>query len=117
SITVRQLSLGTGGGNKVASNTEAKYKFKFCAATSGKPYLKRITSPCSVVRKRPATEPGGCDSIASWAGPPPRPTVPPRPWNNSSSICCCSHTATSSSWARYCDHAAAVVPASFAESE
>ena len=40
------------------------------------------TSPCSVIFMRPATVPGGCAWIARLAGPPPRPTAPPRPWKN-----------------------------------
>ena len=37
---------------------------------------------CSVMRREPCTLPGGCDWMARWEGPPPRPTVPPRPWNS-----------------------------------
>ena len=37
---------------------------------------------CSVIRRVPWTDPGGCDWIARYMGPPPRPTVPPRPWNS-----------------------------------
>ena len=37
---------------------------------------------CSVIRRVPWTDPGGCDCIARYMGPPPRPTVPPRPWNS-----------------------------------
>ena len=39
-------------------------------------------STCSVMRREPCTLPGGCDWMARWEGPPPRPTVPPRPWNS-----------------------------------
>ncbi len=41
-----------------------------------------MISPCSVKRMRSLIEPNGCDVIASYDGPPPRPTVPPRPWIN-----------------------------------
>ena len=48
-------------------------------AISGRLYLPEMTSPCSVVLIRPETVPGGWARIASCVGPPPRPTVPPRP--------------------------------------
>ena len=32
----------------------------------------------------PSRVPDGWARIASWVGPPPRPTVPPRPWNSRS---------------------------------
>ena len=51
-------------------------------ALSRVPYLPAITSPCSVIRMRPCTVPGGCARIAAKAEPPPRPTAPPRPWNS-----------------------------------
>ena len=43
-----------------------------------------MISPCSVIRSPPPTLPGGCARIASNDGPPPRPTVPPRPWKSRS---------------------------------
>ena len=36
---------------------------------------------CTVTRMLPFTVFGGCDKIARCVGAPPRPTVPPRPWN------------------------------------
>ena len=45
-----------------------------------RPYLSATTSPCSVILMVPSTVPHGCAGIASAVGPPPRPTVPPRPW-------------------------------------
>ena len=44
------------------------------------PYLAKITSPCSVTLKWPPTEPGAWARTARLAGPPPRPSAPPRPW-------------------------------------
>ncbi len=79
---------------------------RFCSAMSGRPNLKRIISPCSVTRKRPATEPGGCDRIAAWAGPPPRPTVPPRPWKSSNSTSCWRQIPPVSPAPVYCAQAA-----------
>jgi hypothetical protein len=37
---------------------------------------------CTVTRMLPLMVLGGCDRMARWVGPPPRPTVPPRPWNS-----------------------------------
>ena len=47
--------------------------------SSGSEYLLAMISPCSVMRRPPVTLPAGCARIASKLGPPPRPTVPPRP--------------------------------------
>ena len=51
-------------------------------AISGTEYFAESTSPCSVIFMRPATVPGGWAWMATLAGPPPRPTAPPRPWKN-----------------------------------
>src|SRR5260370_581800 len=40
-----------------------------------------MTSPCSVTLKDPLTEPEAWASTARPAGPPPRPSAPPRPGN------------------------------------
>ncbi len=48
---------------------------------TGCPYLAKMTSPCSVTLNRPSTDPGAWASTARQAGPPPRPSAPPRPWN------------------------------------
>jgi len=52
---------------------------RLVAALSRVPYLAAITSPCSVMRMRPFTVPGGCARIAAKLEPPPRPTAPPPP--------------------------------------
>lgn len=58
-----------------------------------------MTSPCSVKRMAPVRAAGGAERIARPARPPPRPTVPPRPWKKrtvqpwfaaASPICCCA---------------------------
>ena len=49
-------------------------------ASGASAYLSLITSPCSVSLTPPSRLAGGSARIASWVGPPPRPTVPPRPW-------------------------------------
>lgn len=55
-------------------------------------------SPCSVMRNEPSTEPGGWLWMARCVGPPPRPTLPPRPWKSVSLAPCCLVRATSDSW-------------------
>src|SRR5678815_2299903 len=45
-------------------------------------YLYDTTSPCSVMRILPCTDPAGCAAIARPSGAPPRLTEPPRPWKN-----------------------------------
>jgi apolipoprotein N-acyltransferase len=50
---------------------------RLVSATAGVPYLDAMTSPCSVMRMRPATVPCGWARMASNAGPPPRPLVLP----------------------------------------
>jgi hypothetical protein len=49
-------------------------------AISATAYLAASTSPCSVIFSRPPTVPGGSARIATFVGPPPRPSDPPRPW-------------------------------------
>ena len=49
-----------------------------------------MTSPCSVKRISPSNVPGGWARIAWFARPPPRPTVPPRPWKKRSSTPACA---------------------------
>ncbi len=46
------------------------------------PNLRWITSPCSVTRRRPLTEPRGEAITARVVLPPPRLIEPPRPWKN-----------------------------------
>ena len=67
-------------GSSEASSVAAAMDSRFVAALSRLPYLAAMISPCSVMRMRPCTVPRGCARIASKAGPPPRPTEPPRPW-------------------------------------
>ena len=64
-----------------ASSVAATSVSRLRRAADGWLYLAATISPCSVIRSCPSTEPGGWARIASYAGPPPRPTVPPRPWN------------------------------------
>ena len=52
---------------------------------SGSAYFAPMTSPCSVKRILPVIQPAGCAKMASYDGPPPRPTEPPRPWKNDTS--------------------------------
>ena len=51
--------LGSGGGSRLASRTALVYSDRLLMVTSGRPYLKRIISPCSVTRRPPFRLPGG----------------------------------------------------------
>ena len=86
-------------------------------ASAGSEYLSEIVSPCSVSFIVASTVPNGVAITASPAGPPPRPTDPPRPWNSRSRTPCLA--ATSRSWrcARWICHCEVVIPASLFESE
>ena len=69
-----------------------------------------MTSPCSVTLIAPSSVPYGWARIASWVGPPPRPTVPPRPWNSRSRTPCAAATSRSARWARWIAHWLVVMP-------
>ena len=69
-------------------------------AISGSENLAESTSPCSVIFMRPATVPGGCAWIARLAGPPPRPSAPPRPWKKTHATPWRSSSSASATWAR-----------------
>ena len=71
-----------------ASSVAAATCSMWRAAITGSPYRAKMTSPCSVSLNRPSTEPGGWASRARLAGPPPRPSAPPRPWNSVSTMSC-----------------------------
>ena len=79
----------------VASMEAARVSSWLSRARRGRPYLSATTSPCSVILMVPSTVPQGCARIASAVGPPPRPTVPPRPWKKRS--CMPASAATSRS--------------------
>ena len=66
----------------VDSSAAASVSSRFSRARLGSRYLSEMTSPCSVSLISPSSVPQGWARIASWVGPPPRPTVPPRPWNS-----------------------------------
>ena len=81
----RSRSAGRSRGvacSAVASRAAARVSSRFSRARAGSPYLSLMTSPCSVTLMAPSRVPAGSDKMASWVGPPPRPTVPPRPWKN-----------------------------------
>ncbi len=69
---------------RLASSIAAVVVSRFSRPIAGSAYLLATTSPCSVMRMRPATVPAGWARIASKLEPPPRPTAPPRPWKNCS---------------------------------
>ena len=68
---------------------------RFSRASAGSAYLSEMTSPCSVTLISPSRVPHGWARIASWVGPPPRPTVPPRPWKSRSRTPCRAATSRS----------------------
>ena len=76
-----------------------------------------MTSPCSVTLNRQFTEPAGCARTARLAGPPPRPTAPPRPWKSVISMPWPFAHSAIRSCARWSARVAEVGPASFDESE
>ncbi len=88
-------SSDTEVGSSDASRVAAVMASRFAAALSGVPYLAAMTSPCSVMRMRPCTVPGGCARIALKDEPPPRPTAPPRPWKICMRICASANTRAS----------------------
>ena len=102
---------------KDARSTPPTVCSKLRRAISGSRYFHPKTSPCSVSLKAPRTDPGGKLSMARWAGPPPRPMDPPRPWNTLSCTPWRSATFTSLRWARYRAKDDATMPASLLESE
>ena len=62
-----------------ASSVPVVYTSIVLSAMSGNPKSACSISPCSVTRSVPSIEPGGSDFSARCVGPPPRPTLPPRP--------------------------------------
>ena len=78
--TSRSASIFDSVWNKVAAITAPIVDRRLRDASAGVPYLSEMTSPCSVILMAPCTAPYGSARIASAVGPPPRPTVPPRPW-------------------------------------
>ena len=65
---------------RLCSRTLAAMSSNWKPAVPRLAYFEDTTSPCSVRRRRPRTESGGCAAIARPAGAPPRLTDPPRPW-------------------------------------
>ena len=84
---------------------------------TGLPYRAKITSPCSVTLNRPSTEPGAWASTARPAGPPPRPSAPPRPWNRVSRTAWSAAQRASRACTSNSRSVALTGPSSLAESE
>ena len=103
--------------SSVASSTAARRISRLSWARAGSEYLSETTSPCSVSFIVASTVPNGADSTASAAGPPPRPTEPPRPWNSRSRTPCLAPMSRSCRWARWISHCDVVIPAPLLESE
>ncbi len=103
--------------SSVAWSTAATVSSRFSRASAGSVYLSEMTSPCSVTLIAPSSVPYGWARIASCVGPPPRPTVPPRPWKSRSRTPCRAATSRSARCARWIAHWTVVMPASLLESE
>ena len=63
----------------LARNTAPTVCSRLRSASARMPYLRWITSPCSVTRSTPATAPRGDDIKAGVMRAPPRLAEPPRP--------------------------------------
>src|SRR5205814_9615816 len=75
-------------------------------ATDTRPKFWETISPCSVILIPPCTVPGGSAVSARATGePPPRPTVPPRPWNSVHDTPASAQARATSSCTRYRAHA------------
>ena len=67
-------------GRARASREAAIISSRLRSARTTSEYFQLRTSPCSVMRSSPVKLSRGWAKMARWVGPPPRPTVPPRPW-------------------------------------
>ena len=101
----------------VASREAASVSSTFSRARAGSEYLSLITSPCSVNLISPSIDPQGRATRASYVGPPPRPTEPPRPWNRRKRTPCFTATSRNLRCARWISHWLVAIPASLFESE
>ena len=117
SINPRHSGLGAIGGcmpcSRVAAVNRCSVRKQRCCS----PNDCSMTSPWIVTRSLPLMVSGGWDRIARWVGPPPLPTVPPRPWNIVRRTPYCFATFTKSSCALNICQAADNRPASLPESE
>ena len=100
-----------------ASRLAAIISSKFHSASTASAYFQLRTSPCSVMRMRPEKQPSGCARIAECVGPPPRPTVPPRPWKSRSFTPHSCATLCRSRCALYNSQVLVSIPPSLLESE
>mmetsp|Transcript_16328 Transcript_16328/g.48948 ORF Transcript_16328/g.48948 Transcript_16328/m.48948 type:complete len:226 (-) Transcript_16328:2068-2745(-) len=116
-MTSRHSGFGALVGARDASSTALVYRSRVRKAASSSPNCCSSTSPCTVTRMLPLMVLGGCDRMARWVGPPPRPTVPPRPWNRVSFTLNSLATLTRDSCTSYSPQAAAMRPASLPLSE
>ncbi len=80
-------------------------------------YFQLSTSPCSVRRSAPLKLSSGWAKMARWVGPPPRPTVPPRPWKRRSLTPVSRATSWRARWALKISHVLVNMPPSLFESE
>jgi hypothetical protein len=91
---------GPEAGSSVETSTALPVSSSSRCAIAGSENFADSTSPCSVIFIRPATVPGGWAWIARLAGPPPRPSAPPRPWKNTQRTPCRASSSASDTCAR-----------------
>ena len=116
-MTSRHSGRASVGGFSECSSVAAVYRSSVRKHISSVPNSASIISPWMVTRSRPLMVPGGCDRMARCDGPPPRPTVPPRPWNSVMATPNSAPTLHTSSCPWYSAQAADMRPASLPESE
>ena len=104
-------------GRRLARSTAPTVCSRLRSASARMPYLRWITSPCSVTRSTPATAPRGEDISAGVMRAPPRLAEPPRPWKNARWMPAACATSSSSTWARCRPQREASVPPSLPLSE
>merc|ERR1719172_400280 len=76
------LGLRGDRGVEAVLHVAAVYMSRVRKHSSVSPKSLSMISPWIVTLRFPLIVPGGWLRTASWHGPPPRPTVPPRPWKN-----------------------------------
>mmetsp|Transcript_3920 Transcript_3920/g.13724 ORF Transcript_3920/g.13724 Transcript_3920/m.13724 type:complete len:241 (+) Transcript_3920:1188-1910(+) len=112
-IMSRHSCFGLLGGSSVWCSVAAVNRSIVRRLSSSCPKHCSMTSPWMVTRREPLMVRGGWLMIARLDGPPPRPTVPPRPWKSVVRMPNSLPTAVTASCASNSAHAAAMRPASF----
>ena len=104
-------------GRASASSDAAIMSSRLRSARTSSEYFQLRTSPCSVMRSSPSKASMGWAKMARCVGPPPRPTVPPRPWKRRSLTPHSRATSCRARWARKISQVLVSMPPSLLESE